>query len=63
MMKSLEAVLNEQPQWLKTFDAPRLISICRHRQRPDVLDSLITQLSQPNSPGPKLAMGLDLNYW
>ena len=60
LLKSLKSVLAQQPQWLNTFDAPRLICICRRQQRLDELESLIAQFSLPDQPGPTLAMGLDL---
>lgn len=60
VLKSLKSVLAEHPQWLSTFDAARLICICRHQQRLDELDSLVTQFTLADQPGPTLAMGLDL---
>lgn len=60
VLKSLDSVLAEQPQWLQTFDAARLVCIGRHQQCLDELDLLIAQFTLPDKSGPTLAMGFDL---
>ena len=60
LMNSFDNVLNQKPEWLETFDAPRLFFICRHQQQIEKLDSLIATLLQREEAGPKLSMGIDL---
>ena len=60
LMISFENVLKLKPQWLATFDAPRLFSICRQQQQLEKLDSLIATLLQREEAGPQLSMGIDL---
>ena len=60
LMNSFDNVLNQKPEWLETFDAPRLFCICRHQQQLDKLDKLIATLLQREGLGPQLSMGIDL---
>jgi tetratricopeptide (TPR) repeat protein len=60
VMNSFNNVLNQKPEWLETFDAPRLFCICRHQKRLETLDKLIATLLQREGVGPQLSMGIDL---
>lgn len=60
LMNSFENVLNQKPEWLETFDAPRLFCICRHQQQLEILDKLIAGLLSREVVGPQLSMGIDL---
>ncbi len=60
LINSFENVLNLKPEWLETFDAPRLFCICRHQQQLEKLDRMITGLLEREDVGPQLSMGIDL---
>ena len=60
LMNSFDNVLHQKPEWLETFDAPRLFCICRHQQQLDKLDKLIATLLLREEAGPQLSMGIDL---
>ena len=60
LMNSFDNVLHQKPEWLETFDAPRLFCICRQQQQLDKLDKLIATLLLREEAGPQLSMGIDL---
>jgi tetratricopeptide (TPR) repeat protein len=60
LMNSFENVLNQKPEWLETFDAPRLFCICRHQQQLENLDKMMAGLLEREVAGPQLSMGIDL---
>ena len=60
LMNCFENVLNHKPEWLETFDAPRLFCICRHQQQLEHLDKMIAGLLKREDVGPHLSMGIDL---